>query len=63
MPLATRSPKAVWAPAVARVLERVTDATAALVDELVPGCDADAGWRSVGRDTNANPDNNRGSLD
>jgi uncharacterized membrane protein len=39
--------------ALGRVLERVTDATAALVDELVPGCDADAGWRSEGRDTNA----------
>lgn len=39
--------------ALGRVLERVTDATAALVDELVPGCDGDAGWRSAGRDTNA----------
>ncbi len=39
--------------ALGRVLERVTDATAALVDELVPGCDPDAGWRSAGRDTNA----------
>lgn len=38
--------------ALGRVLERVTDTVAALVDELVPGCDGDAGWRSAGRDTN-----------
>lgn len=39
--------------ALGRVLERVTDTVAALVDTLVPGCDADAGWRSEGRATNA----------
>lgn len=35
------------------VLERVVDSTAALVDELVPGCDPDAGWQSAGRAANA----------
>lgn len=35
------------------VLERVVDAAAALVDELVPGCDPDAGWQSAGRATDA----------
>jgi hypothetical protein len=39
--------------ALGRVLERVTDTVAALVDTLVPGCDGDAGWRSEGRATNA----------
>lgn len=34
------------------VLERVADSAAALVDELVPGCDPDAGWRSEGAATN-----------
>lgn len=38
--------------ALGQVLERVTDAAAALVDELIPECEPDAGWRSVGRDTN-----------
>jgi len=33
------------------VLEHVADASAALVDELVPGCDPDAGWRSEGNAT------------
>jgi len=39
--------------ALGRVLERVADSAAAVVDELVPACDADAGWRSEGRATNA----------
>lgn len=39
--------------ALGRVLERVADSAAAVVDELVPACDADAGWRSEGRQTNA----------
>ena len=39
--------------ALGRVLERVADSAAALVDELVPACDPDAGWRSEGRQTNA----------
>lgn len=39
--------------ALGQVLGRVTDAAAALVDELIPECEPDAGWRSVGRDTNA----------
>lgn len=38
--------------ALGRVLERVTDSAAAMVDELVPGCDVAARWRSAGRDTN-----------
>lgn len=35
------------------VLERVVDTAAALVDELVPGCDPDAGWSSAGRASDA----------
>ena len=34
------------------VLERVVDTAAALVDELVPGCDPDAGWASAGAESN-----------
>lgn len=35
-----------------RPLERVLDSTAAIVDELLPGCTADAGWSSAGEDAN-----------
>ncbi len=33
------------------VLEHAADAAAGIADELVPGCDADAGWQSAGRAT------------
>ena len=38
--------------ALGRPLERVLDSAAAIADELVPNCVMDAGWSSVGEDSN-----------
>lgn len=38
--------------AIGRIFGGVADSVASVVDTLLPSCEADAGWRSVGRETN-----------